>query len=170
MLVRTAAKWGVVLGVAVCVWTLALHLLGWYTTNLRMGLIADQVAIVLPVVTLFLAIREHGRRLGRAPTLKEAESVGLLAALVSVPISAGFLWIYHHFINPRWLEYLIAHERQRLTSDGAGPETIEAAVTRLQSGGTDGAQIVGALVGTLIIAVAISFLSWGILRIPRRPT
>ena len=160
MLTRTAVKWGVILGVAVCVWTLGVHFLGWYTTNLRMGLVADQVALVMPVVTLFLAIREFGRRMGAVPTFRQAEAVGLLAGLVSVPISAGFLWAYHHYINPRWIEYLVAHARQ------TGVD--ESTVARLQANSSDLAQLTGALVGTLIISALISFLSWGVLRLLAR--
>ena len=165
---RIAVKWGIILGVAVCVWTLALHLLGWYTSDLSNGLVADQVAIALPVVVLFLALRELARGLGRAPTIKEALATGVLAGAVSIPISAGFLWIYHHYINPRWNELLIEHERLRLTNTGASAEEISRRVGAMTASGTDAAQFVGAIVGTLLISAVISILVWGLLRISFR--
>jgi hypothetical protein len=30
---RIGVRWGIVLGVAICVWTMALHVLGLYTTR-----------------------------------------------------------------------------------------------------------------------------------------
>jgi hypothetical protein len=62
---RIAVKWGVALGAAVCIWTLCVHFLGWYTTDLRDGRRADQAAIVLPLVSLYLAISERARQIGR---------------------------------------------------------------------------------------------------------
>lgn len=168
MTTRIALKWGALLGVAVCVWTIVVHFLGWYTTDLAKGQIADQVAVVLPVVALFFAIREHGQRLGRAPRVTESLVTGVLTGLVSVPIAAGFLWVYHRFINPRWLDLLVAHERERLAREGAAPEQVAQRVERLIASGTDSGQIIGALVGTVIMSVVISLIVWAVLRVTAR--
>lgn len=165
---RIALKWGVLLGVAIVVWTLAVHFLGWYTTDLAKGQIADQVAVVLPAVALFLAIREHAQRLGRAPRVTESLGTGVLTGLVSVPIAAGFLWVYHRFINPRWLDLLVAHERERLERNGTSPEEIAQRVERLVASGTDSGQVVGAFVGTVILSVVISLIVWAVLRFTMR--
>lgn len=167
---RIALKWGVILGIAVVVWTLILHALGWYTTDLGKGQIADQVATILPVAALFMAIRERARRhLARAPTIGESLATGLATGAVSVPITAGFLWFYHRFINPRWLDLLVEHERERLTGSGASADEIARRVNGLLASGTDSAQAIAAVVGTLILSVLISILVWGYLRLTMKP-
>ena len=56
---RTAIKWGALLGAAVVVWTLVIHMLGFYTTRIAAGQRADAVAIVLPIAAIVLALRER---------------------------------------------------------------------------------------------------------------
>jgi uncharacterized protein DUF4199 len=165
---RIAVKWGVILGIAVCVWTLALHLLGWYTTDLAKGRMADQLATIFPILAIFFAVRERGIHLGRAPTIRESLGTGLLTGAVSIPITVGFLWIYHHYINPRWLEAVIAYERERLGRSGATAEQIARRVDVLTTGATDSGQIVAGVVGTLLISLVISLLVWGVLRATHR--
>ena len=168
MTTRIAVKWGVILGVAICIWTLLIHSLGWYTTNLANGQAADQVAVVLPVAAIYFAIREHARRLGRAPALTEALGTGVLTGAVSIPFSVGFLWIYHHFINPRWNDVLVAYERTRMTEAGASAEDIARRVERLNATATDSAQIIGGILGTLVITVMISLIVFTIFRLTMR--
>jgi hypothetical protein len=152
------------------VWTLILHALGWYTTDLGKGQIADQVSTILPIAALFMAIRERARQhLARAPTIGESLATGLATGAVSLPITAGFLWIYHRFINPRWLDHLVEYERDRLTRDGASADEIAGRANGLIASGTDSAQAIAAVVGTLILSVLISILVWGYLRLTMKP-
>lgn len=163
-MLRIALKWGVVLGIAICVWTLCVHALGWYTTDLAKGQLADQLAIILPVAALFLAISEYSRYVARTLSLVDALGVGVFSGLVSVPISAGFLWLYHHYFNPQWLDLLVSYERQKLASSGTSEARVNETIARLISSGSDRSQLLGALIGTLIISIGISVVAWGILR------
>src|SRR5262245_16558972 len=159
---NTGIKWGAVLGVSVVIWTLLLHVLGFYTTNLAAGQIADVVAIILPVATIVLALRE--RRGSGGLTLIQAITTGLIVGLVSVPITAGFLWVYHHFINPQWNELLIAYQRDALAQSGASAEAIATMEARQRAGATDVAQLMGAVIGTAGISVVISLIAGAMLR------
>jgi len=162
---KIAIKWGLFLGAGVVTWTLLLHLLGFYTTNIAAGQVADIVATVLPILAIVFAIRE--RRGRGALTLGQALSTGVVVGLVSIPISAGFLWAYHHFINPQWNELLIAHQRDVLAQSGASAEAIATMEARQRASGTDAAQVAGALIGTTLISTVISLIAGAILR--RKP-
>jgi hypothetical protein len=78
-MLRTALKWGGMLGIAICVWTLCVRALGWYTRDLANGQPADQVAMILPVSALFLAIRDYSRYQARTASLLEAVGVAALS-------------------------------------------------------------------------------------------
>jgi hypothetical protein len=153
---RIAVKWGVILGVAVCLWTLMLHVLGFYTTNIAAGLKADLVATVLPVGAIALAIRE---RLRAGPlSFGQVVATAVVVGLISVPITAGFLWWYHHYMNPQWVDYIIEHQRRTLGEAGASADEIEQMVMRQRASATARAQLIGALVGTLIISTVIGLV------------
>jgi len=81
-----------------------------------------------------------------------------------VPISAGFLWLYHHYINPTWLDLLVSYERQKLANSAVSEARVNETIARLVSSGTDRSQLLGALVGTLIISIGISVVAWAIMR------
>lgn len=163
---KTAAKWGAILGVSVCVWTLAIHFFGFYTTRLAAGQRADVIAIILPVTAIALALRERRRQLGRGLRLTESLMTGLVVGLVSVPITAGFLWLYHHYVNPRWLDLLVEYQRQKLTASGASAEAVAKAEATQRAAGTDKAQLLGALIGTTIVSLVIALFAGTFFRQP----
>src|SRR6185436_18231159 len=107
-------KWGLILGGSVVVWTLVIHFLGFYTTNIGAGQRADVAATILPIACIVMALLERRRQLARGLALKETLALGVLTGIVSIPITAGFLWFYHHFMNPQWLDLLIVYKNQQL--------------------------------------------------------
>jgi hypothetical protein len=163
--VKIGVKWGIILGATICVWTLLLHVLGFYTTRLQLGQYADVIATVFPIAILFLAIRERrDRSPGQTLTIGEGVGTGLVTGLVSVPITAGFLWIYHHYINPRWMDLMAVWKEEQMRVAGRAPEEIHTTIKGMRTGATDSAQLLGALVGTLVLSLALSLIISAILR------
>ncbi|MGA9997194.1 MAG: DUF4199 domain-containing protein [Pyrinomonadaceae bacterium] len=160
---RTEIKFGLILGLGICAYTIIAHLLGFYTTNIRTGKYGDVAITLLPVVTLFLAIREK-RNLKGSLTLLEGLKTGLLVALISFPISTAFLWIYHHFINPNWLEFILAYERDSMARAGVSAAEIASRLNAQRAGNSDLAQLVGGLIGTIILGLVLSLIFSLILR------
>jgi hypothetical protein len=162
--VKIGVKWGIILGVTICVWTLLLHALGLYTTRLQLGQYADVVATVIPIVILFLAIKERrARNPGQTLTIGEGLSTGVVTGLVSVPITAGFLWIYHHYINPRWMD-LVAWKEEQMRAAAQTPEAIRTTIDAMRASATDSAQLTGALIGTFVLSLVLSLIIAAILR------
>ena len=156
---RIAIRWGVILGLAICVWTMGLHVLGFYTVRLSMGQVADVVATILPIAAIVLALRARRRESRRGLRFLESAQTGVVIGLVSGPISGAFLWFYHHHVNPQWLDRLVAWKTTTMQAAGATPETIALTVDGLRAGGTDLAQIVGALVGSVIFSLLIAMIA-----------
>lgn len=156
---RIAIRWGVALGVAICVWTMALHVLGFYTVRLAAGQIADVAAAVLPLAVIVLALRERRRSVGRGLRLVESAQTGLVIGIVSGPISAAFLWWYHHRVNPRWLDLLVEWKTETMRAAGATAADIAMAADALRAGGTDQAQIIGGLLGSVMFSLAMAMLA-----------
>jgi len=156
---KVTVKWGVILGVSVIVWTLVIHFLGFYTTNLAAGQKADVVATILPIAAIVMALLERRRQLGRGLKIKDSLAVGVLTGVVSIPITAGFLWFYHNYMNPQWADLLIAYKNQQMAAAGIAPEVIQLADQAQRAGSTDIAQLLGALIGTPLISLVISLVA-----------
>jgi hypothetical protein len=163
---KTEIKFGLILGLGICAYTTVAHLLGFYTNNILAGKYGDAAIILLPLVVLFLAIREK-RNLNASLTLLQGIKTGLLVALISFPISSSFLWIYHHYINPNWFEFILDYEQNSLLRAGVSEGEIASRLDLLRAGNSDFAQIIGGFVGTLVLGFVLSFIFSLILR--RKP-
>lgn len=160
---KTEIKFGIILGLGICAYTMLAHLLGFYTNNIQAGKYGDIVIILLPIAVLFLAIREKRKRSGSL-TVSEGVKTGLLVALVSFSISATFLWLYHHYINPGWLEFIIAYERESMLRAGMGASEITTRIDQIRAGNSDFAQLVGGFIGTMVLSLILSLIFSLILR------
>jgi hypothetical protein len=161
---RIIARWGVALGVALVLWTLFVHVMGWYTTNLAAGHIADRVVIVLPIAAIPLALRDRARAGGQPLGFVTALGVGAGVGLISAVVFTPFLWWYHHVMNPAWLDHLIAFERGGLAAAGTSAAEIERAIENTRRGATDAAQITGGFVGSVILCVVTAAVLWALAR------
>jgi hypothetical protein len=165
---RTGGKWGLVLGVALCLWTLLLHVLGFYTTRLGAGQVADMIVTILPLVAVALALLERRRATARLQA-RDALLTGLALGVVSALISVPFLWWYHTTVNPEWVNLLVQWRTQQMTTAGSSAQEIAAAVESLRRGGTNGAQAAAGVIGSVMISLGFSLVGWLILRVfPRR--
>lgn len=162
-MMRTEVKFGLIFGLGICAYTLIGHLLGFYTNNIQAGKYSDVAIILLPIVILFLALREN-RILNGSLTLFQEIKTGLLVALVSYPISTAFLWIYNHYINPNWLDSILDLEQNNILQAGVGAGEIASRLEKLRAGNSDFAQIVGGFIGTLVLGFAFSLIFSLILR------
>ena len=156
-------KFGVFLGVGICVYTLIAHFLGFYTDNIQAGKYGDMVIVLLPILLIFLAIKTRRNRDGSLTFLKGVKT-GLFVALISFLISAAFLWMYHHFINPGWLDFILAFERRTMEKAGMSAAEISNRIDQMRAGNSDFAQVVGGLIGTVVLALLLSTIFSLILR------
>lgn len=154
---KPEVKFGLLLGLGICVYTMLAHVFGFYTTNIGAGKYGDIAVTLLPIMAIYFAIRERRNRQGSL-TLWQGIVTGVLVALISFPLSTAFLWVYHHYINPNWLDYIINYEQSNMTRAGANANEISARLNALRAGNSDSAQVVGGLVGTTILGLALSFI------------
>ena len=161
---RIGVRWGLILGGSVVLWTLALHMVGFYTVNLGAGQRADVWATALPVLAVLGAFRERLKQRD-AITFVEAIRIALILGVTSACITVPFLWVYHHYVNPRWLELLMTWTRERMTAAGESPAEVAQAVGRLQAGGSDRAQVISGFLGSIGFVVVLALLATGVLRI-----
>ena len=160
---RIAIKWGLLLALAIILWTLGVHLLGFYTDRIQYAALVDQVVLVLPLTIITLALLEERRRHGGTLPFGRGVLLGTAAAAVSAAPTISALWYYHHYINPEWVSYLTTYEGHKLAVEGVPLDQIATRINQLQLGGTDQRQIVGGLIGTVVMGLVLSLLITGVL-------
>ena len=161
---RVVVRWGLALGAALVLWTLAVHALGWYTTDLAAGQIADRVVIVVPIAAIALALRGRTHSDETPVRFRTALAVGAGVGLVSAAIMTPFLLWYHHVVNPAWLDHLIAFQRARMSAAGATQSQIDIAIDTLRRSGTDSAQVASGVVGSLVLCTLLAVVMWALTR------
>jgi hypothetical protein len=150
----TAIKYGVGFGLATCTWTLIEYALGFHTTHIAAGQVSSYVALVLPLAFVVLAGLAARREAG-ALTFTRALGVALVVMLVGDTITTPFLWAYHHFILPDWLERLTDYERAKMLLAGTAPADVDRKLAAMAVANSTRAQIVGGLVGSTVLGFVI---------------
>lgn len=163
---KPVIKYGLILGIALCICMTLAHLLGFNTTNMQSAVYGDIVTTLVTIVIVFLAIRAERRRRGSL-TILQGIGTGLLVFLISFPITTAFLWFYQHFINPTWLEYVVAYEQSKLAQAGESATVISDRISGIRSRSTGVAQVVTGLIGTVIMGTILSLIFALVLR--KRP-
>lgn len=163
---KLVLKYGLILGLALCICIAISHLLGFNTTNMRSAVYGDLGTTIVTMVIVFLAIRAERRRRGSL-TILQGICTGLLVFLISYPITAAFLWFYQHYINPDWLGYVVAYEQSKLAQAGESAAVISDRISSVRARSTGLAQVVTGLIGTVGFGLVLSLIFSLVLR--KRP-
>ena len=159
-MVALILKYGAIMGLAFCAYTLFMWLTELDTAYLRYGQYLDMVIIALPVTVIFLALNtaRNQFRLKLLDRLAIAVGVGLVSYVIYHP----FLYVYHEFINPDWYASVIALQRENLASTGASQEEIETTVTAMQARNAAGSGVFSLapfIASVLVVPGLIALLS-----------
>jgi hypothetical protein len=165
---RIAMKWGVIFAASVIAWTAAVHLIGFYTVRIEYADLVDRLATVLPLAAVTGALIEQRRALNGTLSFGRGVLIGAVVGAVSAPIIVAATWGYHHFINPEWLSILVTYQRQTSTANGMPAAQVAARIAQLQQSGGDQQQVIGGLVGTLVICLVVSLIMTPVLAIVGR--
>ena len=123
-------KFGVLLGLSLCLYTTLMWLTRLDSTHLGVGQYLDIAVGLLPIGLILSAISEQ-RKVGRLTIwhrLGVAVGVGLLAQVLYAP----FLYCYHTYIKPDWFSFVLATKRAELAAAGQSAPAIAAELARRQ--------------------------------------
>ncbi|WP_438482135.1 DUF4199 domain-containing protein [Oleiharenicola lentus] len=118
-------NFGLITGAAVCVWILLQYAFGLHTSHLAIGRYAGLLSNLIPVIALFLVLRARQRDTwdGRL-TFARGIFSGLQVMFVSSLIVYCFLSIYHHYINPSWIDHALEWKVAQLRAGGSDEVAI----------------------------------------------
>ena len=156
-------KYGIGFGLATATWTLVEYALGFHTTRIAEGQFTSYLALVLPLTFVVLGGLAE-RRVRPTATVGRYIAVALLVMLVGDAITTPFLWAYHHFILPDWLDRVLAFEREKMLLAGMPANVVDQRLAAIASGNSMLAQILGGLFGSTVLGLLIGVPMGFILR------
>lgn len=158
MKIATEVKYGVLLGVVMCVYTVFMWGTNLDSTYLSIGHYFDIAVIILPLSITFLAIWAKSKETG--PTLLTRIVCGLVVNLVGYIIYTPFLLLYHRYINPRWMDYVLKLKENELIAQNSSPDHIRETLLNIQVTSSDTNQIFsGLIVGVIVFGALFSLLT-----------
>jgi hypothetical protein len=167
---RTEVKYGVITGIAVCSWVVIEYLLGFHTSRLEIGKYSGYFSMIIPFVTLFLAIREKLNE-----TEEESLSVwqgirtGVLVSFLSAVITAVFMLLYNNLINPGWQRAAMEMQKRQMMQGGMSLEAVNKYMKDYEIFMSGPIQFTLIIVGTVASGFVLSLILCLILKVWNRP-
>ena len=158
-------KYGIAFGLAFIAWTMIIFLTGLDTTYIHIGYYSDYLVMILPSVFTFLAIKADIKNSHIQYKLIKGIKTGWLVNFVGYLIYIPFLIIYHHFINPDWLKYLLELVENNLVAQHVMQDVINQKLEIIKQQSTNVNFILyGFFFGVLIVGGVLSVISTLIIR------
>ncbi len=106
---------GLFCGLAMSFWVLIEFFLGFHTTSFEIGLYRGYFSILLPIIFIFVALKEKQSQPNGILSINEGINVGFRTVLLSSIIFTVFLYFYNNHINPDWIERMAEWQRKNLS-------------------------------------------------------
>jgi len=160
--IRTAAKWGFIIGIVNLVWLYLAYYLGLHTNGIVVFQIFIAVWVALTFVGFVLALRSVKRpspSVGYLGGLAAGAVAALVSALVAVLAQIG----YFRMVHPEWPQVMEAQTRDHFTAQGLTPEEVEQRVAQAReyftlSNYATSSAMAALLLGIVLSAVILLFL------------
>ena len=162
-------KFGLLTGMGICLWIIAEHFLGLHTTHLEVGEYTGYFSNLIPLATLFLLLR-HKQMLARdrSLTLSQGLASGLLASFLAALIVYSFLMAYHQWINPDWVDDVLAVKVTAMRDRGVDEIEIRRKITFYRRANGPLGLIATTVFGLTFMGGIISLVLTPLLRTPPR--
>lgn len=96
----------------------------------QFGSYVSIIAFFIPFAGIYFGIREKRIRSNFGYiTFKDAFKTGMIITLIISVIMMVFVYVYYEYVNPEFLNYLIAEAQKKLLASSASRDEINAEIT-----------------------------------------
>jgi len=155
-----SAKYGVIMGVGLCLYTLLMWLTNLDSTYLHIGQYFDMAIILLPLSIISIGINKQNSLANI--TLLQRIVIAILIGAVSFLIYNPFLYFYHNVVNPEWFTAVLSLKELELTAANISPEVITEQLETMKNSSIANAgmfQVSSIIASVIVIPVLISFIT-----------
>ena len=158
-------RYGLLCGTGLSLWILIEFALGFHTTFLEIGQYSGYFSIIVPIIIIYVALKEQSLRINGRLSVKEGINTGFQIAIYSAALFTLFLYVYNNYINPEWLNSLVEWERKKLLLGGASDDEIERFMDQNRRMNNAVGQGVMSFISTTGIGIFITLIEIPIIRI-----
>lgn len=152
---RTAARWGLFIGLANLVWLYLAYYLGLHTSGIMVFQVFMLVWLSLTVTGFILALRTIKRQ-NSTLSYWGGIGAGAVSALVSAVIAVIAQVGYFTVVHPAWPEVMAQQTRTHFTAQGMSPTQVEQMVLQARGSFTLTNYAVSSAVTALIVGIVLS--------------
>jgi hypothetical protein len=156
---NTILKYGILLGVAVVVWTFVMGFTGWYKHPVLLNLF--YVVIVVQIALLVSALKQtaaQGRRYAGQVM------VGTLISMIGGVLIFGGSLLFTTVVFPNYFAEITAIQEQMLRDQGRSEEVIRATMEMAVKTNTPMASALAGFFGTIVTGLLASLVIAGMVR------
>ena len=101
-------RWGVILSFSGFLWICLEYALGLHTARIALYPVATALYAPVAITVLTLAIRRHRDARGQL-SWADGMRAGMIVSAVTAALAAPSLWMFLHYVNPRFFARMIAY-------------------------------------------------------------
>lgn len=156
---RVALKWGVILGVALIIYSLILYLTDNVGNN-KLG----WISFIISIGGLVLAMRDYRMLNGGFMSYGEGLSIGTLTSGVSGLLSSLFSVFYTTVIDTGVMERMVDRTRDQLEESGLSDDQIDQQIKFVEMFQSPGLTFAFGVIGAVIFGFLLSLIIAAIMR------
>lgn len=164
---RTAAQWGLYIGLANLIWLYAARYLGLHTSGIMVFQVFMLVWFALTLAG-YIAMLRRIKRGNPALSYGQGSSAGVVAGAVSAVVAVIAQVGYYKVVHPEWPEVMAGQTKDFFTAAGKTPAEIEQAVALARESFTLSNYAISSAVTALVMGIVLSAIIMIFLR-SRRP-
>ena len=157
---RLALKWGVILGVALIIYSLILYLTDNVGNN-KLG----WISFIISIGGLVLAMRDYRTLNGGFMSYGEGLSIGTLTSGVSGLLSSLFSVFYTTVIDTGVMERMVDRTRDQLEESGLSDDQIDQQIKFVEMFQSPGLTFAFGVIGAVIFGFLLSLIIAAIMRL-----
>ena len=133
-MLKAEFKYGIITGIGISLWILLEFLLGFHTNNIDMGEYSTYFVVLVPLLTLYLGIKEKRDKWNKGQiSFNSGIKTGLMISLIGTVIIATFLIIYFNYLNPDYAEWGLAYHKKKMILRGKSSAEIAVEMEKMKS-------------------------------------
>ncbi|SMO82473.1 DUF4199 domain-containing protein [Solitalea koreensis] len=149
-------RWGLIISVLSFIWLCLEYGLGLHTRHLNMLPYVTVFSLLIPVICLWLAIKEKRNIVNRGSiTFAGAFKTGAIISVIAAVLSLLSILLYFKVINPNFTSFMVEHMKAAALKNGTN--VLEAEVQARRYFGLSN-YLLQSFLSTLLIGLAISLI------------
>jgi hypothetical protein len=165
-MIKTALKWGLLIGIANLVWLYLAYYLGLHTSGIwvfQIFMLGWLAVTLTGYILALVAVRRQHPELSYWGGLGAGAVAAIASAFVAVLMQVG----YYKVVHPEWPEFMAEQTREHFTAQGMSQAQVEQMVAQAHETFTLSNYAVTSAITALITGIVLSAMIMLFLR--RRP-